>query len=136
VHKGPGADVRDGSSVASQRATVIDGRIVEADGTEVPINLREVVNKIIHGSPTLVAVTDGVIRLHFSNNKSGEWVKAWFSATQVLEELNRELYKHPPGEREDEITLLFQKLGPERFLPTGVHGGPDTAPDDSYELST
>jgi hypothetical protein len=130
------ADVRDGSSVASQRATVIDGRIVDADGTEVPINLREVVNKIIHGSPTLVVVTDGVIRLHFSNNKSGDWIKAWFSATQVLDELNRELYKHPPDEREDEISLFLQELGPERFLPTAAHADPDTAPDDKYELST
>jgi hypothetical protein len=114
------ADIRDGSSAASQQAIAIDGRIIETDGTENPLNLRDVVNKIIHGTPTLVVVEDGVVQLHFRNNGANGWTEAWFSGTQLLQELGSKLYKHPADRREHAIARFLQELGVERFLPTSA----------------
>jgi hypothetical protein len=114
------ADIRDGSSAASQHDIAIDGRIVKVDGTEEPVDLRDVVNKIIHGTPTLVVVRNETVQLHFRNNGPLEWTEAWFSGTQLLQELGRGLYKHPAGGREYEITRFLQELGVARFLPTNV----------------
>ncbi len=110
-------DVRDGSSAKSQREQVIDGRISYVDGTEGPLNLREVVNKIIHGTPTLVVVEDGTVSLHFRNNGTRDWSKAWFSGTQLLRVLDRKLHKHPADRRENEIARFLESLGTGTFLP-------------------
>jgi hypothetical protein len=113
-------DVRDGSSYKSQVEVSIDGRIVNIDGSDEPINLREVVNKIIHGTPTLVVVKDGTVQLHFRNNKGQEWTEAWFSGTQLLRVLDRKLNKHPAEKREGQIAQFLEELGIERFLPTSA----------------
>jgi hypothetical protein len=112
------ADVRDGSSAESQRDQVIDGRISYVDGTEGPLNLREVVNKIIHGTPTLVVVEDEAVNLHFRNNGTRDWSEAWFSGTQLLQVLDGKLHKHPADRRENEIARFLESLGARNFLPT------------------
>ena len=106
--------------IKHQSEVPIEGRIVNKDGSEESINLREVVNKIIHGTPTLVMVEDETVQLHFRNNDGKKWTEAWFSGTQVLQVLERELSKHPPGRREDEIAKTLRDLGEMRFLPTSA----------------
>jgi hypothetical protein len=114
------ADLRDELSPARQHQIVVDGRIVQADGTEKRPDLRDVLNKIIHGRPILVVVEDGAVQLHFRAYKDDSWTEAWFSGTQLLQVLARILFKHPPNGREDAIALILEELGPKRFLPTGV----------------
>jgi hypothetical protein len=106
--------------IKHQREVPIEGRIVNTDGSEESINLREVVNKIIHGTPTLVVVKDETVRLHFRNNDGKGWTEAWFSGTQLLQVLGHELSKHAPGRREVEIAEFLRGLGEARFLPTSA----------------
>jgi hypothetical protein len=120
-------DVRDGISLSDQRGTSIHGqlfdhgRVVRGAATTGALSLRDVVNKIIHGTPALVEVDNRAVLLHFTNNASDGWTNAWFSGTQLLRELARLLYKHRTGQaeaREQEIAKLLQTLGRQRFLPT------------------
>ncbi|WP_156080817.1 hypothetical protein [Microbispora rosea] len=122
------ADVRDGSPSGEQEVA-IDGQLIQDDGAAVPLTLRDVVNKIIHGTPTLVEVRDGKVLLHFRNNFTGgrnrvdKWTHAWFSGTQLLGELGKELFKHKDSraeKREWEIARLLETLGVDRFLPTAI----------------
>jgi hypothetical protein len=130
-------DIRNTLTDAEQQAWVIDGSIV--DGPSVlkggidtdPLNLRDVLNKIIHGAPTLVVVQDGVVHLHFRNtaidrkDPRNRWTEAWFSGTQMLQILGEVLSKHSGDrlqERERKIMQLIEKLGTRQFLPTRYIG--------------
>ncbi|WP_143736912.1 hypothetical protein [Microbispora sp. GKU 823] len=122
------ADVRD-APPADEQEIAIDGQLIQDDGATVPLTLRDVVNKIIHGTPTLVEVRDREVLLHFRNNFAGgrnrvdKWTCAWFSGTNLLKKLNEELSKHegPQVEkREREIAQLLETLGVDRFLPTAI----------------
>ena len=140
-------DLRDSSSPARQRGTPVNGcllnsgRVVRSSDTLESLNLRDVVNKIIHGTPTEVEVRSGEVILHYKNSRparqnasarqtqfwrgSGEedaWTDAWFSASEVLKVLEGRLYKHRSSRvavREAEIQRLLSTLGFERFLQSG-----------------
>ncbi|MFF5249081.1 hypothetical protein ACFY3V_32775 [Streptosporangium sp. NPDC000095] len=121
------ADVRDGSSSSDQQGTAIDGQLLDVDrvlkgnGAAEQLTLRDVVNKIIHGTPTSVEVRNGDVLLHFRNNSADRWTLAWFSGTKLLQELGKTLVKHKGPqieEREREIAQLLETLGVQRFLPS------------------
>jgi hypothetical protein len=129
-------DIRDGLPARKQQEISIEGslmdgaRLVKGDGAATPLNLRDVVNKIIHGAPTFIVVRDGVMQLHFQNRIKATrpeyaWTEAWFSGTQLLQLLGSILYKHDGDralEREREIARFLEALGPRRFLPTSYAG--------------
>jgi hypothetical protein len=121
------ADIRDDSSVAGKHDVRIigrlanDGHILKGVGSAQPLTLDDVLNKIIHGTPTSVVVQDGAIQLHFQNSAADRWTEAWFSGTQLLQELGNMLHKHQTDTaktREREIAEFLEDLGIERFLPT------------------
>lgn len=114
------ADIRDAKnpSPKQQCKISVEGAIVKTDGNSETLNLRDVVNKIIHGTPTSVVVTNETLQLHFRNNDGNGWTEAWFSGTQLLQLLEKYLIKHSAERREDEIAQFLNQLGVERFLPT------------------
>ena len=120
------ADIRDGSSLSDQQRIIIQGQLLDGttprrgDGTNDPLTLRDVVNKIIHGSPTLIIVHDDRVELHFKNNKVAEnWTEARFSGTQLINVLGAELVKHPrTTDRGREVRRFLDDLGKKRFLPS------------------
>ena len=122
------ADVRDSREPAAAAAqnTVINGQLSERGGvisgarTGRPLNLRDALNKIIHGTPSAVIVHNGIVELHFTNNSDSErWTEAWFSGTQLVEVLGNALIKHPgAAERERKVAKLLEELGEKRFLPS------------------
>jgi hypothetical protein len=86
------------------------------------MTMRDVVNKIIHGSPERVVVTTDDVLLYFVNNDQGPdgWSEMWFSARTFSKEMDALLYKHHPRapERERRIAELLDDLGEHRFLPS------------------
>jgi hypothetical protein len=120
------ADLRDTTSAVFQmEATVTGGvargnTVLKGEGAE-PLHIRDVVNKIVHGTPDRVEVQGGIIRLYFKNTiPTDNWTAAWFSGTGLLDALSEELIKHS-GEaavqRERYISALLQQLGPDRLGP-------------------
>lgn len=114
------ADIRDLIPKEEQLEIVVEGRIVSINGNEKRIDLRDVVNKVIHGTPTSVVVKDKIVYLHFRNNKHVGWAEAWFSGTELLQVLDHKLHKHPSEDREYMITQFLQNLGERWFLPSAT----------------
>jgi hypothetical protein len=116
------ADLRDGLP-ESTKGEEVKGWLERPNG-RVALTLLDVLNKIIHGSPTGVEVEEGTIWLKFSNNTPAvgpRWNEAVISATDVLRCLESSLHKHrgsPAEEREQQIKSFLESLGPRRFLPT------------------
>lgn len=74
---------------------VNDSRILRGDSALPSLTFRDVLNKIIHGTPVSVEVRDNDVRLHFVNSSTGDnWTSVWFSGTQLLEQFDSVLYKH------------------------------------------
>lgn len=115
------ADVRDGVEVARQRRPVV-GELAYRDGRKSNLTVRDVVNKIIHGSPERVVVTADDVLLYFVNNDQGPdgWSEMWFSGRTFSEELDSLLYKHRhrAPERERRIAEFLNGLGEHMFLPS------------------
>ncbi len=121
------ADVRDDPFLADKQSEPVNGRLVNngqilaESGSATTLTLHDVLNKVIHGTPTLVVVQEGDVRLYFESSSPDRWTEAWFSGTEVLEMLNVLLYKHRTNAaraREHEITEFLSRLGVGNFLPT------------------
>jgi hypothetical protein len=121
------ADVRDTSLESTQKRIAITGEILDLGGQRRDIDLREVVNKIMHGSPSQIQIADDVY-LYFTNNAHSsrhDWTEAWFSGGDALREISKLLHKHRTqgaARREAAIKQFLATLGSENFLPTS---GPD-----------
>ncbi len=134
-------DLRDDPHVTGQRSTLVSGCLLNAGqavrgcgGEAESIALRDILNKVIHGTPTKVEVRSDEVALHFRNSTpvrgfkprhGGEepWTDAWFSASEILKILEDRLYKHRNRRataRETEIAHLIAILGFERFLQRAV----------------
>lgn len=115
------ADVRDGVERHKQDRTM-PGELVYRDGRRSELTIRDIVNKIVHGSPERIEVTDGDVRLYFVNNESGQagWREMWFSGPAFSAALDDVLYKHrhKAPDRERRIADLLDRLGPSQFLPS------------------
>jgi hypothetical protein len=120
------ADVRDTIPINTQRSMAIDGRLLDGErplkgaGAANPLNLRDIVNKIVHGTPTLVVVRDEVVHLHFRSTTKDDWTEAWFSGTRLIQQLGSVLHKRDGDRaqrREQEIMQFVEKAGTQRFLP-------------------
>jgi hypothetical protein len=120
------AEVRETVPEADQ-AELIDGELRSPVGLATPVTVRDVANKVVHGTPERVVVANnGEIRLHFVNSPNelgkGKWTECWFSAQSFIDVLHRLLYVRPhdsPG-RDEAVRSLIQRLGPEGFLPSLV----------------
>lgn len=102
---------------------VNNGQILAGSGSATPLTLRDVFNKVIHGAPISVRVQERDVRLHFESSSLDRWTEAWFSGTEVLEELNLLLHKYRTDlaeAREREISWFLTGLGVEKFLPTSM----------------
>jgi hypothetical protein len=118
------ADVRDTIPIATQRSITIDGSLMNGDrllkgaDSANPLNLRDIVNKIVHATPTLVVVRDEVVYLHFRNATKDDWTEAWFSGTRLIQQLGSVLHKRD-GDRaqkqEQAIMQFIEKHGAQRF---------------------
>lgn len=118
------AEVRE-SVLEADQAEHIDGELRSPGGLATPVTVRDVANKVVHGSPERVVVdASGEIRLHFVNSPNevgkGKWTECWFSAQSFIEVLHRLLYvrPHDSPERDEAVRSFIQRLGPERFLPS------------------
>lgn len=120
------ADVRDGIPPADQYRTSVDGellnhgQVLKGGHADQQLTLRDVVNKIIHGTPAITEVSNRAVLPHFTNSAAGDWTAAWFSGTDLLRILDRLLYKHhttQAAQREQKIADLLRALGEEGFLP-------------------
>jgi hypothetical protein len=124
---GHAADVRDTAPRDLQQALYVEGcveregEILKGNGAPAPLTLRDVTNKIVHGTPDTVEVAAGIVRLHFKSNMEGDgWTSAWFSATQLLNALSKGLFKHhseAAERREKNIRELLEVLGADRLGP-------------------
>ena len=118
------AEIRDTIDHNHQGLT-IEGELVRRDGTTAPVTMRDITNKIVHGTPAKVAVHDGAVRLYFENNEDPservhDWASMWFSGSDMITALSRLLYKHNEvaAAREREIRRLLESLGVDRILPS------------------
>lgn len=122
------SDIRDSDSASHVQRIPIrgvlmnDSQILAGDNELPALTFREVLNKIIHGTPVSVEVRDDDVRLHFKSSALGDrWTEVWFSGTQMLNQFGSILYKHRDRraeEREREIRRLLIALGTESFLPS------------------
>jgi len=111
------ADSRHLGSASQQRKIWIAGGIRRKNGHEDRINLRETLNKVVHGIPIRVLVENEVVYLHFRNTDDKEdWDEAWFSGTQLIRKLE-ESFGAPSGQIRDAIAQLIQYLGTGRLIP-------------------
>ena len=62
------AEIRESVPIARQKEAHIEGELVSHGGEVSPINVREVANKVVHGSPDRVIVENCDIRLYFVNS--------------------------------------------------------------------
>jgi len=54
-------------------------RILKGEDSLLPLTLREVLNKVIRGTPASVEVRGDDVRLHFINSSAGaSWTEVWF----------------------------------------------------------
>lgn len=120
------AEVRE-SVLEADQAEHIDGELRSPNGLATPITVRDVANKVVHGSPERVVVeANGEIRLYFVNspNEGGKdkWTECWFSAQSLIDALHRLLYvrPHDSPERDQAVRSFIQRLGPERFCPRSL----------------
>lgn len=120
------AEVRESVPPAAQ-AEPIEGELIGRNGVATPVTVRDVANKVVHGSPERVAVLDnGDIRLHFVNSPNevgpSRWSELWFSVQGFIAAMHRLLYVRPHDSalRDRGVQALISELGPERFLPSRV----------------
>lgn len=126
------AEVRDSVPIAEQRLEIAGG-LTTRDGINSSVTIRDVANKIVHGSPDRVVVTKRDIRLHFVNSPNevgaSSWTELWFSAPSFIQAMHTLLYvrPHDSARRDQGVRALIVQMGPERFLPSLVSaddGGP------------
>lgn len=117
------AEVRENVPEAEQ-AQPIDGELMSPDGLG-PVTVRDVANKVVHGSPERVLVADnGEIRLYFVNSpnegSNARWTECWFSAQSFIGALHQLLYVRPHDSpaRDAAVQSFIERLGRERFLPS------------------
>lgn len=118
------ADMRDNGFGDSVNAHSVDGELTEPDGRSTPITVRDVFNKIIHGTPSQVDVLDASIWLTFTNlrpTRKDNWTKARYSGTSMLHVLRQHAMnvdeERRAVERANEVLEDLRKLGEDRFLP-------------------
>jgi hypothetical protein len=122
------AEVRESVPLAAQTER-IEGELMSPDGVASPVTVRDVTNKVVHGSPERVVVEDGDIRLYFVNSANevhtSRWTELWFSAPSFIGVMHRLLYVRPHDSepRDEAVRALILELGPDRFLPSRVAGG-------------
>ncbi|WP_156996830.1 hypothetical protein [Knoellia aerolata] len=121
------AEVRESVSAADQRVA-IKGELALPGGATSPVTVRDIANKIVHGSPDRVEVADGDIRLYFVNSPneagSGRWVELWFSAPSFISAMYPILHikPHDSPRRDTAVRDFIAQLGVGRFLPSRVGG--------------
>jgi hypothetical protein len=130
------ADVRDTIPIDIQYSTTIDGSLMDGDrlvkGVDAasPLNLRDLVNKVVHGTPTRVVVRDDVVHLHFRNSTKDDWTEAVFSGTQLIQQLSTVLHKRDgdKSQRQEQAIMQFiEKVGAQSFLPATSADNASTA---------
>jgi hypothetical protein len=92
------------------------------------VTLRDLADKVIHGSPERIVVRDdGDIRMYFVNSPSevgskSDWTEMWFSAVELIDVLHGVLYIKPHDSlaRDQSIQDFLTQLGESRFLPMPV----------------
>jgi hypothetical protein len=121
------AEVRESVSTVDQRQQIV-GQLVLPGGVTTAVTIRDVANKIVHGSPDRVEVYEGDIRLYFVNSPNeagtGRWVELWFSAPSFISAMHRLLHMkpHDSRRRDEGVRDLIAQLGADRFLPSRVGG--------------
>lgn len=121
--KAMAAEVRESTPSADQQQ-VIAGELRTPDGEVRGVTVRDVANKVVHGSPERVVVEDGDIRLYFVNSPrergSARWSELWFSATSFIQAMHRLLHvrPHESQQRDEQVRALILQLGPDQFLPS------------------
>jgi hypothetical protein len=94
------------------------------------LNLRDLVNKVVHGTPTQVVVRDDVVHLHFRNSTKDGWTEAVFSGTQLIQQLSSVLHKRDgdKSQRQEQAIMQFiEKVGAQSFLPATSADNASTA---------
>lgn len=121
------AEVRESVPLADQTQR-IEGQLTSQGGVVSPVTVRDVANKILHGSPERVVVDNGDIRLHYVNSPNevgtGRWIELWFSAPSFIDVMHRLLYVRPHDSvtRDGGVRAFILELGPDRFLPSPMAG--------------
>ena len=121
------AEVRESVSLADQTER-IEGELISRGGVASPVTVRDVANKVVHGSPERVVVDNGDIRLHFVNSPNevaaGRWTELWFSVPSFIGAMHRLLHvrPHDSAQRDEGVRALILELEPDRFLPSRVAG--------------
>jgi hypothetical protein len=120
------SEVRHSVPLREQRFKIA-GELTERDGGTRELALRDVANKVVHGSPEAVVVReDGDVRLHFVNSdmesSRQDWIAMWFSASELIDVLHRVLNvkPHDSPSRDESVRGFIVGLGADKFLPTGV----------------
>ncbi len=119
------AEVR-GSIPRADQQEGVEGELSLSDGTVRRVTVRDIANKIVHGSPDRVVVDGGDVRLHFVNSRNDAgtdgWVELWFSAQSFVRVMHRLLHvaPHDSARRDQQVQEFILGLGPERFLPSQV----------------
>jgi hypothetical protein len=119
------AEVRETVSQSGQ-AQPIAGELTQPSGTRTAVTVRDIANKVIHGSPERVVVLDGDIRLYFVNSQNevaqGRWTEIWFSASGFIEALHQLLHirPHDSESRDEAVRGFIRGLGASRLLPSRV----------------
>jgi hypothetical protein len=124
------SDIRDSTFTAHMQSIPISGALMKGSqvlkgyNNQQQLTLRDALNKIIHGLPTLVEVCDEEVRLHFRNSSATDsWTDVWFSGTQLLKQLDSVLYKHRTDNaemRERQIEQFLAGLGVRSVLPKRI----------------
>lgn len=119
------SEVRETVPLAKQAQTIA-GELTLSSGRRTDVSIREVANKVVHGSPERVVVLDGDIQLYFVNSEKeaaqGRWIEMWFSASGFIEALHTLLYigPHDSESRDEGVRQMIHGLGASRLLPSPV----------------
>ncbi|WP_295696428.1 hypothetical protein [Lapillicoccus sp.] len=106
-------EVRETASIVDQRIP-ITGVLTRSDGSASAVTLRDVTNKVVHGTPERVVVSGNDIVLHFVNSANevsvGRWTEISFSVTSFTDSLHTALHVKPhDSERRDGGSARFPK---------------------------
>lgn len=111
-----------------QQDVEVAGELTLRTGERRDVTLRDIANKVTHGSAERIVVRDeGDIRMYFVNSPSeveskSDWTEMWFSAVELIEILHGVLYikPHDSSARDQSIQSFISRLGKSRFLPMPV----------------